>query len=359
MALRIEDYAIIGDCQTAALVGKDGSIDWLCFPRFDSGAVFAALLGTPDNGRWQIAPTIPVQRVRRKYQGDTLVLETEFETETGTVAILDFMPVRETTPDLMRIVEGRRGTVPMRTELVLRFDHGSVVPWVHKSDGGIAAVAGPDAVLFRSPIPTHGEKLTTVAEFTVSGGRAAGVHDDLVPVLRPDSRQARPGGRARRHAVVVGRSGAGKCTHDVLRKDLVVRSLITLKALTYMPSGGIVAAATTSLPEFPGGVRNWDYRFCWLRDATLTLLALITAGYAEEARACANGCSAPPPATRASSRSCTASAANGGSTSGRCRGWPATRTRSPCGSATPPTRSSSSTCMARSSTPCSMPGPAN
>jgi GH15 family glucan-1,4-alpha-glucosidase len=284
MASRIEDYALIGDCQTAALVGRDGSIDWLCFPRFDSGAVFAALLGSNDNGRWRIAPSNTVKSVLRKYVGETLVLETEFQTDAGTVAVIDFMPIRETTPDLVRIVEGRGGTVPMRSELALRFDYGSIVPWVHKSDGGIAAIAGPNAVFLRAPVETHGEDLTTVAEFTVAEGQRLAFtlswfrsFDPPPPAIDPET--------ALRETLGWWEEWGKKCTRDVVRKDLVVRSLITLKALTYAPSGGIVAAATTSLPEFPGGVRNWDSRYCWLRDATLTLLALLTAGYAEEARA--------------------------------------------------------------------------
>jgi GH15 family glucan-1,4-alpha-glucosidase len=284
MALRIEDYALIGDCQTAALVGKDGSIDWLCLPRFDSDACFAALLGTPDNGRWMLAPTAPVRAVRRRYRGDTLVLDTEFETDDGAVRVTDFMPVRGVAPDVVRIVEGLRGRVPMRSELVLRFDYGLTVPWVHRSDGGIHAVAGPDAVEFYGAAPTHGEDLTTVAEFAVAAG-------ERVPFVMAwyRSYEAVPERvdpfDSLAETLSWWEEWSGRCTYDGPWRDLVLRSLITLKALTYMPSGGIVAAATTSLPEKIGGVRNWDYRYCWLRDATLTLLALIDTGFTDEARA--------------------------------------------------------------------------
>jgi GH15 family glucan-1,4-alpha-glucosidase len=284
MALRIEDYALIGDCQTAALVGTDGSIDWLCVPRFDSDSCFAALLGSADQGRWQVAPTVPVTATKRKYRKNTLVLETEFETESGTVAVIDFMPIRGANPDVVRIVEGRRGTVPVRSELILRFDYGTTVPWVQKADGGILAVAGPDAVQLHTAVPTHGENLKTVAEFTVAAG-------ERVPFVMDWHRSytASPeeidSEDALRVTCKYWEDWAAKCTYHGYRKDLVVRSLITLKALTYAPSGGIVAAPTTSLPEHLGGVRNWDYRYCWLRDATLTLLTLIDCGYTDEARA--------------------------------------------------------------------------
>lgn len=284
MALRIEDYALIGDCQTAALVGIDGSIDWLCFPRFDSEACFAALLGEPKNGRWQIAPVAPDRTVRRRSVGNTLVLETEFTTDAGVVAVTDFMPVRESVPDLIRIVEGRRGAVPVRSELVIRFDYGSVVPWVRKADGGITAVAGPDALRLRASVPTHGEKLTTVSEFTVQTG-------ERVPFVLTWHRSYEPAPRAidpevaLRETLAWWEEWAARCSFRGELRDLVVRSLITLKAMTYAPTGGIVAAVTTSLPEHPGGVRNWDYRYCWLRDATFTLLALLNCGYTDEARA--------------------------------------------------------------------------
>lgn len=284
MPLRIEDYALIGDCQTGALVGLDGSIDWLCLPRFDSGACFAALLGDPKNGRWQIAPTGEVRRTRRRYVGDTLVLETEFETDSGVAAVIDYMPIRTTTPDVFRIVEGRRGTVPMRMDLTLRFDYGSIVPWVERDDGGVTAVAGPDAAHLRSPVQTHGEGLATVAEFSVSAGERKAFtlswfrsYDRMPEATDPEA--------ALSETLAWWEEWAGRCKYSGYRKDLVLRSLITLKALTYAPSGGIVAALTTSLPEHLGGVRNWDYRICWLRDATLTLLALINGGYTDEARA--------------------------------------------------------------------------
>jgi GH15 family glucan-1,4-alpha-glucosidase len=263
MAQRIEDYALIGDCQTAALVGRDGSVDWLCLPRFDSGACFAALLGSPDNGRWKVAPAGEVTAVRRKYVGDTLVLETEFETADGVVAVTDFMPVRTSVPDLVRVVEGRRGTVPMRSELVIRFDYGSIVPWVQK---------------------THGENMKTVAEFAVKEGQRVPFvltyRQSFDPVPRELDAE-----EALRDTVAWWEEWAGRCTAKCERRDLVVRSLVTLKAMTYAPSGGIIAAPTTSLPEWIGGARNWDYRFCWLRDATLMLLALLNGGYADEAAA--------------------------------------------------------------------------
>ncbi|MBX9582608.1 MAG: glycoside hydrolase family 15 protein [Gemmataceae bacterium] len=284
MALRIEDYALIGDCQTAALVGTDGSIDWLCLPRFDSDACFAALLGTPENGRWKIAPAAAVTQTRRRYVGDTLVLETEWETADGAVAVTDFMPVRQTVPDIVRVAEGRRGRVPVRMDLTLRFDYGQVVPWVRRADGGVTAVAGPDAVHLRTPVETRGEGLSTVAEFAVGAG-------ERVPFVLTWHRSFDPApdpldpAKALAETLAWWGEWAGRCRYAGDRRDLVVRSLVTLKALTYAPSGGIVAAATTSLPEQLGGVRNWDYRYCWLRDATLTLLALVNAGYTDEARA--------------------------------------------------------------------------
>ena len=277
MALRIEDYALIGDCQTAALVGRDGSIDWLCLPRFDSAACFAALLGSPGNGRWRIAPAGEVSKSRRRYVGNTLVLETEFEAEAGAVAVTDFMPVREAVPDLVRVVEGRRGTVPVRSELVIRPDYGSVVPWVQKVDGGLSAVAGPDAFRLRSPVPNHGENLSTVAEFTVAAGQRVPFvltyHRSYDAVPEPIDPEA-----ALTDTLAWWEAWAGRCTYAGVRKDLVVRSLITLKAMTFAPSGGVVAAPTAALPEFIGGVRNWDYRYCWLRDAYFVVQALNQLG---------------------------------------------------------------------------------
>lgn len=283
MALRIENYALIGDCQTAALVANDGSIDWLCLPRFDSPACFAALLGDAGNGRWAISPSGLVRSVRRRYLDNTLVLETEFTTDAGVVAVIDFMPVRDTRPDLIRIVEGRRGSVPLQMDLVIRTDYGSVVPWVRQADDGLAAIAGPNALRLRTPVKTHGKNLTTVAEFTVAPGQrvpfALTWYRSYDPPPEPIDPEA-----ALKETVAWWQEWAGRCTYKGVREDLVMRSLITLKAMTYAPSGGLVAAPTTSLPEFVGGVRNWDYRYCWLRDATFTLLALINCGYTAEAK---------------------------------------------------------------------------
>ncbi len=279
---RIEDYALIGDLQTAALVGRDGSIDWCCFPRFDSGACFAALLGTPENGRWLLAPTEPVTHCSRRYRHDTLVLETLLETPDGSVRVIDFMPPRGTAPDIVRIVEGVDGTVAMRSELVIRFDYGHIVPWVLRRDGARVAVAGPDALCFRTPVEVHGENLTTVAEFSVNpGDRVPFVltwfssHTDLPDEIDPEAALA--------DAEAYRREWAGNCVHHGPYHDDIHASLLLLKALTFGPTGGIVAAPTTSLPEWIGGVRNWDYRFCWLRDATLTLIAMLRAGYRDEA----------------------------------------------------------------------------
>lgn len=278
----IEDYAIIGDCETAALVGRDGSIDWLCFPRFDSGACFAALLGTPDHGRWLISPVAPVTSTKRWYRGDTAVLETEITTEEGVVSIIDFMPVRTGLPELVRLVVGRRGKVRMRTELVVRFDYGSVVPWVRRTDGGITAIAGPDGLLLRSPIPLHGQDLKTVGEFEISEGQEIGF--DLTWFRSHEQPyQDLTAQEALRNTEEWWTEWASACSFQGEWRDAVIRSLITLKSLTYRPTGAIVAAPTTSLPERFGGVRNWDYRYCWLRDATFTLLALMSAGFTREA----------------------------------------------------------------------------
>jgi GH15 family glucan-1,4-alpha-glucosidase len=283
--LLIEDYALIGDCETAALVGRDGSIDWLCWPRFDSGACFAALLGGPEHGRWLLAPQGGEATVARRYLPGTLVLETEFATSDGTVAVLDFMPPRTSVSDLVRMVVGRRGRVAMRTELVLRFDHGSAVPWVSRlEDGALRAIAGPDMALLRTAVPLRGEGLTTRGEFTVAEGETVPFTLTYAP-----SHQAAPGAidpnTALTDTEAFWREWSGRCAAAGPWSEAVRRSLITLKALTYSPTGGIVAAPTTSLPERLGGQRNWDYRFCWLRDATLTLLALMDAGYRAEARA--------------------------------------------------------------------------
>ncbi|MFJ2952815.1 glycoside hydrolase family 15 protein [Streptomyces sp. NPDC087226] len=283
---RIEDYALIGDEQTAALVGADGSVDWLCLPRFDSAACFARLLGDEDNGHWRIAPDGAERCVRRAYREDTLVLDTEWETPEGAVRVTDLMPQRHRAPDVVRIVQGVRGEVRVRSTLRLRFDYGSVVPWVRKEDGHRVAVAGPDSAWLRSvpDVETWGENQSTVSEFTVrEGERVAFVltwhpsHEPRPPLVDPYS--------SLRHSVTDWHAWAGRCRYEGPHRDVVVRSLITLKALTYRPTGGIVAAPTTSLPEEPGGVRNWDYRFCWLRDSTLTLNTLLAAGYQDEAEA--------------------------------------------------------------------------
>jgi GH15 family glucan-1,4-alpha-glucosidase len=282
---RIEDYALIGDLQTAALVERGGSIDWLCFPRFDSGACFAALLGDPENGRWLLAPA-EGGTTSRRYLDDTLVLETSWETSTGEVRVLDFMPPRGQAPDVVRIVEGLRGSVTMRSELTIRFDYGRIVPWVRRLDDARSAVAGPDALCFRTPAHTRGENMRTVSELTVHEG-------ERVPFVLTWHRSHEPvpkavdAERALADTERFWREWIGGCTEPLPPEwaALVRRSLIVLKALTYAPTGGIVAAPTTSLPEWIGGVRNWDYRFCWLRDATLTLLALLHAGFGAEARA--------------------------------------------------------------------------
>ncbi|MCC7240485.1 MAG: glycoside hydrolase family 15 protein, partial [Acidobacteria bacterium] len=281
---KIEDYALIGDCQTAALVGRNGSIDWLCLPRFDSGACFAALLGRPEHGRWLVAPVAPVRTVHRAYRGDTLVLDTTFETDEGTVTITDAMPIRTAQPDLVRIVRGVRGRVRMRTELVVRFDYGSITPWVQREANGVAAVAGPDTVHVRTPVPLKGEGWTTVGDFEVSEGEQVPFVLSWHPSHLPPPPPIEPVA-AIDATLEFWRGWSDKCTYDGEWRDAVLRSLITLKALTFAPTGGIVAAPTTSLPEHIGGQRNWDYRYCWLRDATFTLAALIQCGYTEEAAA--------------------------------------------------------------------------
>ena len=282
---RIEDYALLGDLQTAALVGRNGSIDWLCFPRFDSGACFANLLGTPENGRWLLAPSAPATSHRR-YLHDTLVLETTWRTEDGAVArVLDFMPPRGKAPDVVRIVEGVEGRVAVRSELVIRFDYGRVVPWVRRADGDTRlAIAGPDALCFRTPTATRGEKMRTVSEFVVDEGERVPFvltwfpsHENPPARVDPDVALA--------ETESYWREWNARCSVPLEPewRNLLHRSLMTLKALIYEPTGGIVAAPTTSLPEWIGGVRNWDYRYCWLRDATLTLLALLHAEHIDEA----------------------------------------------------------------------------
>jgi GH15 family glucan-1,4-alpha-glucosidase len=279
----IEDYAIIGDTQTLALVGRNGSIDWLCLPRFDSGACFAALLGSASNGRWRVAPRAPASRVTRRYRPDTLVLETEFQTAEGAARVIDFMPIRGRAPDLIRVVEGLSGTVSLRSELVIRFDYGSIMPWVRRLDGRLHAIAGPDALVLDTPVATRGEDFTTVAEFQVRSG-------ERVPLTLTWHQSSEPAPtspdpfRALDETEQWWRRWVARCADRGRYRDQIVRSLITLKALTCSPSGAIVAAGTTSLPEELGGVRNWDYRYCWLRDSTFTLYALLHAGYVDEAR---------------------------------------------------------------------------
>jgi GH15 family glucan-1,4-alpha-glucosidase len=284
MALRIEDYAIIGSCTSAALVGRDGSIDWLCWPRFDSAACFAALLGTSDNGRWLIASDLPPVGVRRSYRPGTLILETEFQTETGCAAIIDFMPPADGA-DLVRIVVGRSGRVLFRTELVIRFNYGETVPWVTRlDDSTLNAIAGPERLVLRTAVPLYGKDHKTVGEFTIEAGQSVpfvlsfgASFQDPPPAIAPFETLER--------TERFWREWSDRCPDVGAWTEAVKRSLITLKALTYAQTGGIVAAATTSLPEYVGSTRNWDYRFCWLRDATFTLLALVHLGYYDEARA--------------------------------------------------------------------------
>jgi GH15 family glucan-1,4-alpha-glucosidase len=280
---RIEDYGLIGDCETAALVGRDGSIDWLCWPAFDSDACFAALLGTPKNGRWLIAPAADVVTTSRRYWDNTLILETRFETADGIVAIIDFMPPRGVASDVIRLVRGVEGHVKMRMELVIRFGMGADIPWVKRTeDGALLAIGGPDMTVLRTPVKLRGEDMTTVAEFAVSEGETVPFVLTYGPSHLAVPEPINPA-QALQDTEDFWTEWCSRCTYDGERRDLVMRSLITLKALTYGPTGGIVAAPTTSLPEKLGGARNWDYRYCWLRDATFTLLALMNSGYTEEA----------------------------------------------------------------------------
>ena len=285
MPCRIEDYALIGDCETAALVSNTGSIDWLCWPRFDSSACFAALLGDRNHGRWLIAPKHPQPTVRRRYRDHTLILETDFETPEGAVTLIDFMPLRGHASDLARIVVGRRGRVEMHTELILRFYYGAFVPWVTRLDSGaLRAVAGPDMVLINTPVELEGKDLTTVGEFVVNEGDFVPFVMTFMPSHLPPRSPVNPR-KALDDTERFWKEWSGRNRYEGYWQEAVDRSLITLKALTYRPTGGIVAAPTTSLPERLGGQRNWDYRYCWLRDATFTLLALMDAGYFEEATA--------------------------------------------------------------------------
>jgi GH15 family glucan-1,4-alpha-glucosidase len=285
--MKLEDYGFVGDTHSGALVGLNGSIDWLCTPRFDSDACFAALLGEEKNGCWQISPREPVLSAKQAYQDETLVLETIFETANGAVRVIDFMPPRGKYRDVVRIVEGIRGTVEMEMKLIIRFDYGLTIPWVVRSPEGLTAVAGPNALVLRSEVPTFGRDLSTLAHFAITRGERKAFVLTWHPSHEPPPEPVHAW-----HSLVetqnYWREWASRCTYRGEWRDAVVRSLITLKALTYAPTGGIVAALTTSLPEKLGGVRNWDYRFCWLRDATFTLYSLMQAGYTEEAAAWSN-----------------------------------------------------------------------
>ncbi|MDQ0944482.1 glycoside hydrolase family 15 protein [Streptomyces sp. V1I1] len=289
MAGRIEDYALIGDMQTAALVCRDGTADWLCLPRFDSHAIFAGLLGTGEHGFWRLGPAHaaeaePPAADRRRYRGDSLILESEWDTPRGTVRVTDFMPPRDGAPQLIRIVEGVSGRVPMRSALRMRFSYGRVVPWVHKVDGRTVAVAGPDSVWLDAETETYGKNLTTYSDFTVAPGERIAFTISWQPSHHHPPALPDPEGSLEATSDF-WREWVEHCTYHGPYREAVVRSLITLKALTYAPTGGIVAAPTTSLPEEIGGVRNWDYRYTWLRDAAITLSSLLRTGYREEARA--------------------------------------------------------------------------
>jgi GH15 family glucan-1,4-alpha-glucosidase len=282
---RIEDYALISDCATAALVGRNGSIDWLCLPRFDSPACFAALLGEPEHGRWLIAPCDPDYRVERRYLDGSLVLATTFETKEGAVELTDFFRPRHGPLDLVRLVRGLRGRVAMQCELILRFDYGALVPWVERlPQGGVSAIAGPERVVMRTPVELRGEDLRTLGRFEVAEGETVPFVLTYGPSHQPPPRPIDPE-RALHSALAGWRRWSDQCAPAGPWTDTVKRSLVVLKGLTFAPTGGIVAAPTTSLPEKIGGPRNWDYRYCWLRDATFTLLALMNAGYSDEARA--------------------------------------------------------------------------
>jgi GH15 family glucan-1,4-alpha-glucosidase len=286
LAGRIEDYAIVGDMQSVALIGTDGSVDWLCLPRFDSEASFAALLGTDDHGHWRIAPAVPgTSGPTRRYTGDTLILETQWKTPSGVVRVTDFMPPRDDEPPvLVRLVTGVSGAVDMSLELRVRFGYGSIVPWTVRTSDGITATAGPDSLWLRTPVPLIGRDMAHVARFRVAAGDSVPFVLTYLPSHHGEPAPLDPFAALDRTRKFWD-DWASRCTYDGPYRDAVIRSLITLKALTYQPTGGIVAAATTSLPEDIGGVRNWDYRYCWLRDATITLEALLRTGYTDEARA--------------------------------------------------------------------------
>ena len=285
MPQKIEDYALIGDCETAALVGRNGSIDWLCWPAFDSDACFCAILGNDENGRWLIAPEDGDVTISRRYLGNSLILETRFATGDGEVALIDFMPPRGKASDIVRLVRGIKGRVKLRMQLIIRFGFGVEIPWVRRcDDGSLLAICGQDMAVLRTPVEIRGEHLTTVAAFEVEAGESVPFvltygpsHLDAPKPIDPE--------RAFKETEAFWKDWSSRAKPDGEYSDLVMRSLITLKALTFAPTGGIVAAPTTSLPEKLGGARNWDYRFCWLRDATFTLLALMNSGYTDEAAA--------------------------------------------------------------------------
>ena len=283
--MKIEDYALIGDLRTTALVGRNGSIDWLCLPRTDSAACFAALLGSEEHGRWLLCPSVPARRVSRRYREGTLILETDFETETGAARVIDFMPLRDGgAPQLVRIVEGLDGEVPMRMQFIARFDYGSLVPWVERTPDGILALGGPNALHLSTTAEMHGDGLTTVSDFTVGKG----IRERFSLMWFPSYGHAPPvedSESALARTQAYWRDWSSRCTYTGDWREGVLRSLITLKALTDQETGGVVAAPTTSLPEDLGGVRNWDYRYCWLRDSVLTLDALLEGGYVDEALA--------------------------------------------------------------------------
>jgi GH15 family glucan-1,4-alpha-glucosidase len=286
LSSKIEDYGLIGDCETAALVGRNGSIDWLCWPAFDCDACFAAILGTAKNGRWLIAPVEEVKKSSRRYWENTLILETRFETAGGAIALIDFMPPRGNASDVVRLVYGISGRVKLRMELVIRFGFGADIPWVKRTEdrSALLAICGQDMTVLRTPVETRGEDLTTVADFEVSAGETVPFVLSYGPSHLAVPKAINPA-LALQQTEDFWNDWCRRCNYDGEHRDLVMRSLITLKALTYAPTGGIVAAPTTSLPEKLGGMRNWDYRFCWLRDATFTLLALMNSGYTEEASA--------------------------------------------------------------------------
>jgi GH15 family glucan-1,4-alpha-glucosidase len=347
MPQRIEDYALIGDCQTAALVGRDGSIDWLSLPRFDSPACFASLLGGPQHGHWTIAPRERPQSVRRAYRDGSLILDTTFETDEGAVTLTDFMPIRNEAPHVVRVVRGQRGRTTMHTRAAFRFDYGSVVPWVRKAgESAVHAIAGPDSLRLQSEIPLRGENMTTVADFDVVEGQTRSFvltwhpshAGEPVPVDALD---------ALRETERTWKRWASQCTYKGEWDAVVRRSLVTLKALTDSTTGAMVAAPTTSLPEELGGVRNWDYRYCWVRDATFTLLSLVHNGFLEEAQAWREWLLRAVAGIPPSFRSCMPSTVPGGSRNGRSRGCPGTRGRVPCAWATRPSSSGSSTFTGR------------